>query len=121
MPEPPSTNHMIDLAKAGERGIIYWRTQQNWREMLEMLLPEPPEPPWSLWRIDEARFQLWNLRDPLELMAGLKWAVDLLVDLEYFVDDSPRHLLRVPSYPDGVSQIINRKARGVRLVVSEAV
>lgn len=116
LPEPPSLNAMLDLAKRGKHGVMYRKQKNAYQKRATVLMrsqhPRPKEP-WASWRIDAAHFRLWNPRDPLELMAGLKWAVDCLVESEYVVDDSPRELLYVAS----PTQSIERDNRGVTLTI----
>lgn len=114
-PEPPSLNVMLGYAKAWGKGRKYYVEQQKWKDKARSLLPpQPPATPWERWGIASAHFRLWNPRDPLELIAGLKWAVDLLVDLDWVVDDSPNHLIYVPSTP---TQVVDRKNRGAEIEI----
>lgn len=64
----------------------------------------------------EAEFRLWNLRDPLELWACAKLHVDALIHAGIIADDS-RHNLVVGE----VSQMVDRKNRGVRVLLHELV
>src|SRR4051794_7917054 len=49
-----------------------------------------PREPWPRWRLESAEFALHGLRDPIELLASLKWPVDVLVRLGFVAGDSPR-------------------------------
>ena len=74
-----------------------------------------PPAPWPRWQIDSIDFRLHQLRDPLELIAGLKWVVDWLVKIEALANDSTKELLSVPI----PTQRIERKHRGITLTISE--
>ena len=106
---------MINLAKKGTRGRIYYNTQQRYRKKMAECLPKPPASPWKRWAITGAHFRLHNPRDPLEIIAGLKWPIDLLVDEDFLVDDSQRELVEI-CYP---TQEVKRKGRGVTLTLEK--
>lgn len=129
LPEPPALNRMIDIAKERTR-----RTKGGgWRQQALPTVYDqkkhvygvkctaasreagvrPPREPWPRWRLIEARFRLWNLRDPIELLAGLKWPVDWLVDAGFVEDDSARHLVGIP-LPE---QVVDRKNRGITITI----
>lgn len=122
LPEPPSINEMLDMAKERVRRgrkIVprYWLEQQQYKQqaVTALLIARVPRPvePWARWSIVEAHFALHALRDRVELFAGLKWPVDLLVSLGFVTQDSPRELL-ITCQP---TQVIARTARGVRLTI----
>lgn len=122
LPEPPSINTMLGYAKAW-KGRKYYVMQQRWRdEALEMLpaqedirkaLGSKAAQPWKRWAITAIHFRLWNRRDPLELLAGLKWAADLLIDEGWVEEDDADHLVDI-AFP---TQEIDRKNRGVSLTI----
>lgn len=129
MPEPPTVNAMIDMAKERTRKssnggwmkralpIVY--EQNHDRYGLDAVAAlnasgyRPPVVPWPRWSLIKAHFRLWNERDRVELCAGLKWPVDVLVTHKWVEDDSPRHLLEV-CIP---TQEIDRAHRGVDLYI----
>jgi hypothetical protein len=130
LPEPPSLNVMIDLAKQRTRRsrtggwmkrslpVVYDQRKEEY-EMGCMLSTRaagifPPREPWATWRIEAVEFRLHQLRDTLELVAGLKWAVDWLVHAGFVTNDSPRELRGLP---DPV-QRVDRKNRGVTLTIA---
>lgn len=113
IPEPPSMNTMLTY-KSQWRGKRYYVEQQRYKDEARDMLPEAPESPWRRWGIVAVHFRLWNRRDPLELVAGLKWPVDLLMDEGWVIDDGPDNLMFVPSCP---TQEIDRKNRGVDLTL----
>lgn len=119
LPEPPTVNGMIALAKKGRRGHVYANEKKKFHEeCLGAALAqgiEPPDEPWPFWRMDALHFRVWNLWDYLELPAGAKWVVDALVDNGYLEDDSPREMARPDFWP---TQEIDRKNRGVTITVS---
>lgn len=130
LPEPPSLNRMIDMAKERTRRsrtggwmkralpVVY--DQQ--KEVYELACTaatrragiRPPSTPWPRWRLERAEFRLFNQRDPLELLAGLKWTVDWLVSAGFIANDSPRELRGIP---DPV-QIVDRQHRGVTITIT---
>lgn len=121
LPEPPSINTMLGYAKAW-KGRKYYVRQQEWRDeaegciqpLVEGMDPSQMGFPWNKWAITRVHFRLWNRRDPLELLAGLKWAADLLQDLGWVVDDSADHLIDI-AFP---TQEIDRGNRGVDLTIT---
>lgn len=131
LPEPPSLNVMIDIAKKRTRKtrtggwmkrslpIVYDQEKEKYELTCLAVAREqgirPPADPWNQWRIERAAFRLHQLRDPLELLAGLKWTVDWLVSQGYVIDDGPSHLLHTP-YPE---QRIERSDRGITLTIAE--
>lgn len=130
LPETPSLNQMINLAKERThqtkhggwsrvaRPVVYDQHKTAYETAVQAILRQagvwPPLTPWPRWRLVSAEFRLHNLRDPLELLAGLKWAVDALVAAGYVTNDSPRELASVPL----PTQRIDRKNRGVTMVIA---
>ncbi len=130
LPEPPSLNVMIDLAKQRTRRsrtggwmkrslpVVYDQRKEAYE--LECMVSTrnagifPPREPWGSWKIEAVEFRLHQLRDTLELIAGLKWAVDWLVHAGFVTNDSPRELRGLP---DPV-QRVERKHRGVTLTIA---
>lgn len=125
-PEPPTFNAMIKLAgqrtREGPKGErlkrvvpLYWVQQQRYKALACAQLDasgwRPPPVVWRKVSIVRAQFHLHQQRDPVELLAGLKWPIDLLVDREFLVDDSPTHLT-IETVPE---QVINRAQRVVHL------
>ena len=119
LPEPPSLNVMLDLAKErrGGRPVVYSEAKRVYETRAIAAARQqgypPPAVPWPRWRLVRAAFRLHQLRDPLELLAGLKWPIDALVAGGYVADDSPRHLRGIPD-PE---QVIDRGRRGVLLII----
>lgn len=132
LPEPPSLNAMLDLAKQRTRrsrtgGFMRRSLPVVYDQQLELYELQclaalrsqriaPPASPWPQWTLETAHFSLFNLRDPVELLASLKWPVDALVRLRFVAGDSPRELLSVPI----PSQAINRANRRVVLTIAAA-
>lgn len=131
LPEPPSLNVMLDLAKRRTRRtrdghwtkrplpIVYDNAKHDYEVACLAAIRStrvwlPPEP-WPRWRIDAIAFRLHQLRDPLELIAGLKWVVDWLVKIDALANDSTKELLSVPI----PTQHVDRKHRGITLTISE--
>lgn len=131
LPEPPSLNEMIRLAKQRTRRsrtggwmrrslpVVYDQALEAYElaavAMLRTQGVKPPREPWAQWRITAIAFRLHSLRDPVELRASLKWPVDLLVRQGYVADDGPRELVSVCE-PE---QCIDRANRGVTITVEE--
>jgi hypothetical protein len=129
MPEPPSLNQMIDMAKRRTRRsrtggwmrkslpVVYDQRLETYE--LECLAAlriagiRLPVAPWPRWCLEAAEFRLHSLRDPVELLASLKWPVDALVRLGFVAGDSPRELLGTPV----PTQVIDRGNRGVTLTI----
>ena len=130
--EPPTVNAMLTLAKRrtrkGPHGVwmqrpqsAYWVAQQEYQARFADSLRQQmaaagvpwPEAPWPKWRIVSAHYRVHQLRDPLELPAGLKWAADALVAAGLVADDSPREL----SPPPAPTQEVQRRNRGVTLTI----
>jgi hypothetical protein len=131
LPEPPALNRMIDLAKRRTRRsrtggwmkrslpVVYDQEKEVYEATclaaVRAARIQLPTAPWPRWAIDAVHFKLHGLRDPIELLAGLKWPVDFLVAQRIVDDDSPRELLHIPT----PSQEIARANRGVQLVIHE--
>jgi hypothetical protein len=102
------------LGMAGGGWQVYQGKKGSYQKKVRILLPEKPDDtPWLRWAIPAIHFRLWNPRDPLELEAGLKWAVDVLVEEGWVIDDAPKYLVHVAE----ATQEINRKLRGVELSI----
>lgn len=125
LPEPPGLNEMLAYAKrrrfVGKKAfpIVYDDKRRDYRMLCLAQVREdrisPPETPWARWKIVNATWRIAGKpRDLLELQAGLKWAIDFLVDWGYVAGDSPKELIEVPGCPP-VSQLVDRKKRGVYL------
>lgn len=116
--EPPSVNRMIEMAKRGGRGMVYYKEKKKYeKRCLELAalqgFPPPPEP-WQLWSLQHLHYRTWNEWDWVELAAGAKWVVDALVKGGYILDDSPREMLRPEVWP---TQEILRSNRGVTIII----
>lgn len=132
LPEPPSLNQMLDLAKRRTRRtrnggwmkrslpVVYDQRLEAYEvEAMAALRTQgvkPPREPWHRWRLVSAHFRLANLRDWTELMASLKWPVDVLVRQGYVADDSPKEMAPPPT----PTQEIVRGNRGVVLRIERA-
>ncbi|MBW3631057.1 MAG: hypothetical protein KY464_17430 [Gemmatimonadetes bacterium] len=130
LPEPPSLNQMIELAKKRTRRtrgggfmkrslpIVYDQHLEAYELQCTAAIREAgvraPSEPWARWRLVSMHFRLHSTRDWLELAAGAKWAVDFLVRAGFVLQDSPREMERPESWP---TQEISRKDRGVVLVI----
>lgn len=111
LPEPPSLNSMLGYVGGGWQ--VYKGKQESYQKKVRLLLPRIPEDaPWVRWAITNIHLVLWNQRDPLEIEAGLKWAVDVLVEDGWVIDDSPTYLVDVKR----ATQEISRK-KGTRCVI----
>lgn len=129
LPEPPALNRMLDIAKkrtrrtkgggwrAEARPTVYDEEKEMYATLCDAATRQvgifPPRYPWRRWRLVDARFRLWGERDPIELLAGLKWPVDWLVAAGFVEDDSARHLLGIPL----PTQVIARGDRGVTITI----
>ncbi len=129
LPEPPSFNAMIDMAKERTRKgyggkwlkqaapIVYANNALEYKESARLMLLaagyRAPATPWPRWSLTRADFRFHQLRDRVELACALKWPVDLLVTLNWVEDDSVRHLIEmcIPS------QVIDKEHRGVDLFI----
>lgn len=130
LPEPPSLNAMLDLAKQRTRRsrtggwmkrslpVVYDQELEVYEmrclAALRGLGVSAPATPWPRWRLEAAEFRLHRLRDPIELLASLKWPVDVLVRLGFVAGDSPRELLETPR----PTQLIDPKNRRVTLTIA---
>jgi hypothetical protein len=131
LPEPPSLNQMIELAMKRTRrsrtggwmkkavpGIVYDQAHEAYDLTCLAAIRQqgirPPSTPWQRWVLQSAHFRLHGLRDPIELLAGLKWPVDFLVAQRFVKNDSSRELISTP-YP---TQEIDRTRRGITLVIT---
>jgi hypothetical protein len=132
LPEPPSFNEMLGLAMKRTRrtrhggwmkkaipGVVYDQAHEAYElactAAARSARVTPPATPWKRWAVTSAHFRLHNLRDLPELLGGLKWPVDWLVQAGFAVDDSPRELVQVPI----PTQEIARANRGVTLTICE--
>lgn len=129
LPLPPSLNEMIALAKRRTRRtrdggwmrralpVVYDQHLEQYElEAVAALRRQgvrPPSQPWSRWRLVSAHLRVHNLRDWTELLASLKWPVDLLVRQRFVVNDSPREMAP-PPIP---TQAIERARLGITLVI----
>ena len=107
---------MVGYAKAWGKGRKYYIEQQKYRDDMKDWIPKTPPMegmPWEKFALVNIHFRLWNWRDPLELIAGLKWPVDFLVDLGWMVDDNRDCLVHL----ELPTQEIARKNRGVDLTL----
>jgi hypothetical protein len=130
LPEPPSFNEMIELAKRRTRRtrdggwmkrtlpVVYDQHLESYELTCSAAVRtagvRPPPLPWLRWRLVSVHFRLHNLRDWLELAAGAKWAVDFLVREGFVLDDSPREMERPEMWP---TQEIARRNRGLTMVI----
>lgn len=121
LPEPPTLNVMLDIAKERDRrGLptVYASRKRDYALRCTKAAREqgvrPPAAPWRRWRLTRVEFRLFNLRDPIELLGGLKWPVDWLVEAGYVADDSDRELVEVPR-PE---QRVARADRGITIELS---
>lgn len=125
-PEPPTVNRMIKLATARTRiapngGKMkeakpkYWVEQQCYKAFAAAWLDaqgwRPPTEPWQRICIVRAEFHVHMLRDRIELYAGMKWPIDLLVNMRFLENDSPKHL----DLDEQPTQLINRANRLLHL------
>lgn len=133
LPEPPSFNAMIELAKKRTRRsrsggwmkkalpVVYDQALEAYetrcRAAVRTAGIRPPSEAWPRWRLRSAHFRLHQERDWLELAAGAKWAVDFLVREGFVANDSPREMERPETWP---TQEVARRNRGLTLVISPA-
>jgi len=142
LPEPPTINAMLRLysrwQRRGDKRIPMYHIGRGKYELKCDYAAQdqgirPPPDPWPEWRIETAIFRVWGPKDPVELLASLKWAVDWLVRSGYVKDDSPAELRHIPEYfglierddprlrsrlMRGICQTINRGNRGVELTIA---
>jgi hypothetical protein len=131
LPEPPSLNMMLDMAKERTRRsrtggwmkralpVVYDQRLEAYElEAIAALrsqgIATPARETWPRWRLVSAEFRLHQLRDWVELLASLKWPIDVLVRQGFVADDSPREMAP-PCVP---TQVVNRNHRGVTLVIA---
>lgn len=130
LPLPPSLNEMLTLAKRRTRRsrtggfmrrslpVVYDQHLEAYEDLAVLELRRqgitPPATPWARWRLVSAHFRVHNVRDWTELLASLKWPVDVLVRQRYVAGDSPREMER-PSSPE---QSIDRRNPGVTLTIA---
>ena len=130
LPEPPSFNAMIELAKKRTRRtrsggfmkrslpVVYDQALEAYEVLCTAAIRtagiRPPVEPWPRWRLASIHFRLHSERDWLELAAGAKWAVDFLVRSGFVRGDSPREMERPQVWP---TQEIDRQHRGVEIVI----
>jgi hypothetical protein len=133
LPEPPSLNEMLRLAKQRTRRsrtggwmkrslpVVYDQALEDYETecvaALRTARIAPPPTPWACWEITTAHFRLHNRRDRLELLAGLKWPCDVLVRQRFVVDDGPDELIATPN----PTQEIARENRGVTITIREVI
>jgi hypothetical protein len=133
LPEPPSLNEMIQLAKRRTRRsrtggwmkralpVVYDQRLEEYETRCSAAArsagARPPASPWPRWRLVSMHFRLHNRRDWLELAAGAKWCIDFLVREGYVAGDSPREMERPAAWP---TQEIARKDRGVIITIEAA-
>ncbi len=125
-PEPPTFNAMIKWAqrrtRTGPKGEYlkktvpeYWVQQQRYKALASAQLDAQgwrrAQVTWRRITIVKTEFRVHQLRDKVELFAGLKWPVDLLVDQGFLVDDAPAYL-DIEEKPE---QIVDRTTRCVHL------
>jgi hypothetical protein len=121
LPEPPSLNLMLDLAKGRRRSrpVVYAEAKRAYetRAIAAVRARGYPVPriAWARWRLTYAAFRLHQLRNALALLGGLKWPVDAVVAGGWLADDSPRHLRGI-SDP---AQVVDRAKRGVTLIITQ--
>jgi hypothetical protein len=122
-PTPPTINQLIQMAKGRWGTHKYKAERDKYYTHCDMLvaakqMPAPPKTPWPRWRIEGIDYRIWEHRDFIELMAGLKWPADWLVLRGYVKDDSPREL--VPPLPWPSVVITRGDNRGVTVVIRRA-
>jgi hypothetical protein len=131
MPEPPSLNMMIDMAKERtrrsrsggwmkqSRPVVYDNNKAAYELQCLAALRgvgiAPPVAPWPRWSLAAVEFRLHRLRDEIELLASLKWPVDFLVNAGFVVDDSPAELVNIPR----PTQRIDQKNRRITLTITQ--
>lgn len=139
LPEPPTLNEMLDLAKQRTPRripVVYNLRRKEYALTVKAALDSqglrPPKPEWDQWEILRCVFRVYNPKDPLELLASLKWAVDALVRWGWVKDDGAQELVFLPPYwglvpgkevtfqlagLDGIWQVVDRENRGVSLEI----
>ncbi len=130
LPLPPSLNEMLALAKKrtgrSRTGgwmrqtlpVVYDQRLEEYEQLaiaaLRVQAVRAPAEPWPRWRLVSADFRVHNERDWVELLASLKWPVDVLVRQKFVLDDSPREMEPPPT----PTQVIDRRHLGVRLTIA---
>lgn len=130
LPLPPSLNEMLALAKKRTRRsrtggwmrrslpIVYDQHLEAYEIAAQAQIRSHgivvPRTPWARWGIVRAHFRVHNLRDWTELLASLKWPVDVLVRLRFVANDSPREMAPPPT----PTQSIARANTGVTLIIA---
>lgn len=130
LPLPPSLNEMLSLAKKRTRRsrhggwmqrslpVVYDQRLEEYELLAIAALREQgitrPAAPWSRWELVRADFRVHNERDWIELLASLKWPIDVLVRQGYVLDDSPREMAPPPT----PTQRIDRRNLGVTLTIA---
>jgi hypothetical protein len=129
LPLSPSLNEMLALAKKRTRRsrsggwmqrtlpVVYDQHLEAYEDRAVIMLREQgvrvPPTPWHRWALTSAAFRVRNLRDWTELLASLKWPVDVLVRRGFVLDDSPREMLPPPC----PTQTIDRRRPGITLTI----
>lgn len=130
LPLPPSLNEMLDLAKKRTRKsrtggwmkrslpVVYDQELERYETTVVGALHlqgirAPQAGPWPRWRLVSSAFRVHNERDWIELLASLKWPIDVLVRQQFVLDDSPREM----DPPPCPSQYIDRRNLGVTLII----
>lgn len=95
VPLPPSTNKMNELLSSSLHGKQYAKVKNKYKEnaMLQLLAfgHRKPGQPWERIALMQYHFRLASLRDEMELPASCKWPLDMLVQAQWFRNDSPKH------------------------------
>ena len=96
-------------------GRMHWRTKNRKRQdyyqyaMVVAMLGAPRQP------LPKARAKIvlyvWALMDYDNMMARLKWPLDVLVDAGWIEDDGPQHL----EFAEMPSQFVDRKNQRVEI------
>lgn len=129
LPLSPSLNEMIQLAKRRTRRsrtggfmrrtlpVVYDQHLEAYEDEAVVMLRQqgvrPPAAPWERWALTRVAFRLRNLRDWTEVLASLKWPIDVLVRQGFVADDSPREMAPPPC-PE---QTIDRRRPGITLTI----
>lgn len=97
--------------------VVYDQKLEEYEQLaiaaLRVQKVRPPTYPWPRWRLVSAAFRVHNERDWVELLASLKWPVDVLVRQLFVLDDSPREMAPPPT----PTQVIDRRNLGVTLTI----
>lgn len=130
LPLPPSLNEMLALAKKRTRRsrtggwmrktlpVVYDQKLEEYEQLaiaaLRVQAVRAPDEPWPRWQLVSADFRVHNERDWIELLASLKWPVDVLVRQRFVLDDSPREMAPPPT----PTQRIARRNVGITLTIA---